>query len=91
VGRYWAWDLKETAATAANLTKAAGGVLGGAQVVFGAVFNILTVVVLTIYFMAAFDWLRLGAYKLVRPRVGRGCRRSATRSWPMSAPTWPAP
>jgi predicted PurR-regulated permease PerM len=37
------------------------------------VFNILTVVVLTIYFMAAFDWLRLGAYKLVAasrwPRV----------------------
>jgi hypothetical protein len=52
-------DRLQSAATAANLTKAAGGVLGGAQVVFGAVFNILTVVVLTIYFMAAFDWLRL--------------------------------
>jgi predicted PurR-regulated permease PerM len=71
--QYQIIDRLQSAATASNMTKAAGGVLGGAQVVFGAVFNILTVVVLTIYFLSAFDRLRLGAYKLVpasrRPRV----------------------
>ena len=63
--QYQLIDRLRSAATAANLTRAAGGVLGGAQIVFGALFNVLTVVVLTIYFMAAFDRLRLGAYKLV--------------------------
>ena len=63
--QYQIIDRLQSAATASNMTKAAGGVLGGAQVVFGAVFNVLTVVVLTIYFLAAFDRLRLGAYKLV--------------------------
>jgi predicted PurR-regulated permease PerM len=43
----------------------AGGVLGGARALFGALFNVLTVVVLTVYFMAAFDRIRLGAYRLV--------------------------
>ncbi|MFC0528761.1 AI-2E family transporter [Phytohabitans kaempferiae] len=63
--QYQIIDRLQSAATASNVTRAAGGVLGGAQVVFGAVFNVLTVVVLTIYFLAAFDRLRLGAYKLV--------------------------
>ncbi|BCB91924.1 AI-2E family transporter [Phytohabitans suffuscus] len=63
--QYQIIDRLQSAATASNMTRAAGGVLGGAQVVFGAVFNVLTVVVLTIYFLAAFDRLRLGAYKLV--------------------------
>ncbi|MDQ7908523.1 AI-2E family transporter [Phytohabitans sp. ZYX-F-186] len=63
--QYQIIDRLQSAATASNMTKAAGGVLGGAQVVFGALFNVLTVVVLTIYFLAAFDRLRLGAYKLV--------------------------
>jgi predicted PurR-regulated permease PerM len=63
--QYQIIDRLQSAATAANVTRAASGVLGGAQVVFGAVFNVLTVVVLTIYFMAAFERLRHGAYKLV--------------------------
>src|SRR5690606_5811961 len=41
-----------------NLARVAGGVLGGAQAVFGAVFNVLTVLVLTVYFMAAFDRIK---------------------------------
>jgi predicted PurR-regulated permease PerM len=71
--QYQIIDRLQSAATAANVTRAASGVLGGAQVVLGAVFNVLTVVVLTIYFMAGFERLRHGAYKLVpasrRPRV----------------------
>ena len=55
----------QSAATADNLGRVAGGVLGGAQAVFGAMFNVLTVIVLTVYFMAGFDRLRLGAYRLV--------------------------
>ncbi len=66
-------DQLKSVATAGNVTKALGGVWGGAQVVFSALFNILTVVVLTLYFMAAFDRLKEGGYKLVpasrRPRV----------------------
>lgn len=66
-------DQLKAVATAGNVTKALGGVWGGAQVVFSALFNILTVVVLTLYFMAAFDRLKAGSYKLVpasrRPRV----------------------
>lgn len=58
-------DQLKSVATAGNVTKALGGVWGGAQVVFSAVFNILTVVVLTLYFMAAFDRLKEGGYKLV--------------------------
>jgi predicted PurR-regulated permease PerM len=71
--QYQIIDRLQSAATATNITRAAGGVLGGAQLVFSAIFNVLTVVVLTIYFMAGFDRLRLGGYKLVpasrRPRV----------------------
>lgn len=42
-----------------------GGVVGGAKLVFGTVFSTLTVIVLTIYFMAAFDRIKAGAYALV--------------------------
>jgi predicted PurR-regulated permease PerM len=58
-------DQLKSVATAGNITKALGGVWGGAQVVFSALFNLLTVVVLTIYFMAAFDRLKEGGYRLV--------------------------
>jgi predicted PurR-regulated permease PerM len=62
---YQILDRIKTAATASNITNALGGVWGGAQVVFNAVFNMVTVLVLTIYFMAAFDRLSDGAYRLV--------------------------
>ena len=39
--------------------------LGGAQLVFGTVFRVLTVFVLTLYFMVAFDRIKHGAYRLV--------------------------
>jgi predicted PurR-regulated permease PerM len=50
-------------------------VLGGAQLVFGTVFRVLTVFVLTLYFMVAFNRIKAGAYRLVpasrRERVAR--------------------
>jgi predicted PurR-regulated permease PerM len=58
-------DRLKSAATTDNLTTAVGGVLGGAQFVFGALFNVLTVFVLTMYFMSGFSRLKDGAYKLV--------------------------
>jgi predicted PurR-regulated permease PerM len=58
-------DRLRTAATPGNVTTAIGGVWGGAQFVFGALFNMLTVFVLTIYFMASFERLTEGAYRLI--------------------------
>jgi predicted PurR-regulated permease PerM len=58
-------DRLKTAATPANITNAIGGVWGGAQFVFGALFNLLTIFVLTIYFMGAFDRVKAGAYRLM--------------------------
>ncbi|GIG91781.1 AI-2E family transporter [Plantactinospora endophytica] len=55
----------ESAATTENITRALGGVFGAAGFIFGAVFNIVTVIVLTIYFMATFDRLRDLGYGLV--------------------------
>jgi predicted PurR-regulated permease PerM len=63
--QYHLLDQLANVATAGNITKALGGVWGGVQVAFSALFNILTVVVLTLYFMAAFDRLREGGYRLV--------------------------
>jgi predicted PurR-regulated permease PerM len=63
--QYQIIDRLRTAATPTNITTAIGGVWGGAQFIFGALFNLLTVFVLTIYFMGAFDRVKAGAYKLV--------------------------
>lgn len=68
---YQLLDQLKNVATAGNITKALGGVWGGVQVAFSALFNILTVVVLTLYFMAAFDRLKEGGYRLV-PASRRG-------------------
>jgi predicted PurR-regulated permease PerM len=62
------YDLIERVQSVANpgtVTNALGGVLGGAQLLAGTVFNTLTVLVLTIYFMAAFDRIKDKAYELV--------------------------
>ncbi|MGN9776839.1 AI-2E family transporter [Micromonospora sp. H33] len=67
------YDLMERAQNAANadtVGRALGGVLGGAQLIFGTVFRTLTVLVLTIYFLAYFDRLRALGYALV-PRSRR--------------------
>lgn len=63
--QYQLLDQLKNVATPANVTKALGGVWGGVQVAFSALFNLLTVVVLTLYFMAAFDRLKEGGYRLV--------------------------
>ncbi|MEV6812851.1 AI-2E family transporter [Micromonospora sp. NPDC051296] len=67
------FDLMRRAQEAANadvVGRALGGVLGGAQFVFGTVFRVLTVLVLTIYFLVYFDRLRDLSYALV-PRSRR--------------------
>lgn len=63
--RYNIIDRLRSAATAENITRALGGVLGGAQLVFGTIFRVLTVFILTLYFMVAFDRIKHGAYRLV--------------------------
>jgi predicted PurR-regulated permease PerM len=55
----------QSALDAGTVGNALGGVVGGAKLVFGTIFNVLTVLVLTIYFMTAFDRIREGAYALV--------------------------
>jgi predicted PurR-regulated permease PerM len=65
VERYGLVDRVRNAANADNLGRALGGVLGGAQLVFGTVFRALTVLVLTIYFLVYFDRLRNLGYALV--------------------------
>ena len=60
----------QSAINAGTVTNALGGVVGGAKLLFGTIFNVLTVLVLVIYFMAAFDRIKEGAYALV-PRTRR--------------------
>ncbi|MEV5767904.1 AI-2E family transporter [Micromonospora sp. NPDC052213] len=70
VERYDLMERLQNAANPATIGGALGGVLGGAQMVFGTVFRGLTVLVLTIYFLAYFDRLRDLGYSLV-PRSRR--------------------
>lgn len=63
--RYDVIDKVQNAVNAGTISQALGGVLGGAQFLFGTVFRVLTVLVLTIYFMAAFDRIKGAAYQLV--------------------------
>ncbi|RKN42007.1 AI-2E family transporter [Micromonospora endolithica] len=65
VERYGLVERARNAADADTLGRALGGVLGGAQLVFGTVFRTLTVLVLTIYFLAYFERLRNLGYALV--------------------------
>ncbi|HEY8533516.1 MAG TPA: AI-2E family transporter [Micromonospora sp.] len=62
------FDLAERVRSAANVEvveRAIGGVYGGARWVFGTVFNVVTVLVLTIYFLATFERIKDLAYRLV--------------------------
>ncbi len=68
--RYDVMERVQAAANADNVGRALGGVLGGAQLIFGTVFRLLTVLVLTIYFLAYFDKLRELGYALA-PRSRR--------------------
>jgi predicted PurR-regulated permease PerM len=65
VQRYDITTKVNSAVNAGTLTNALGGVVGGARLVFGTVFNTLTVLVLTIYFMASFDRLREVGFAMV--------------------------
>jgi predicted PurR-regulated permease PerM len=70
VERYDVVERVQGAANADTIGRALGGVLGGAQLIFGTVFRTLTVLVLTIYFLAYFNKLRSLGYALV-PRSRR--------------------
>ncbi|MFI0795747.1 AI-2E family transporter [Micromonospora rubida] len=70
VVRFDVMEKVQAAANAKTIGRALGGVLGGAQLIFGTLFRALTVVVLTIYFLAWFDRLRDLGYSLV-PRSRR--------------------
>jgi predicted PurR-regulated permease PerM len=63
--RYGILERVQGALNANTVTNALGGVLGGARLLFGTIFNVLTVLVLTIYFMAAFDRIKNAGYRLV--------------------------
>lgn len=65
VERYGLVERLQSVANAQTVGRALGGVFGGARLFLGTVFNVLTILVLTIYFMAAFDRLRAAAYALV--------------------------
>jgi predicted PurR-regulated permease PerM len=70
VERYDVMQRVQSAANADTIGRALGGVLGGAQLIFGTIFRALTVLVLTIYFLAYFNKLRDLGYALV-PRSRR--------------------
>jgi predicted PurR-regulated permease PerM len=65
VQRYDILTKVQNAVNAGTVGNALGGVVGGAKLLFGTIFNVLTVLVLTIYFMAAFERIKEGAYALV--------------------------
>jgi predicted PurR-regulated permease PerM len=65
IERYDVMKRVQSAANAQTVGRALGGVFGGARLIFGTLFNVLTVLVLTIYFLATFDRLKTLGYALV--------------------------
>lgn len=65
IERYDLLDRAQGAANAQTISRALGGVFGGARLIFGTLFNALTVLVLTIYFMGTFERLKRAAYAVV--------------------------
>jgi predicted PurR-regulated permease PerM len=65
VQRYDIANRVQGAVNAGTITNALGGVVGGARLLFGTIFNVLTVLVLTIYFMASFERIKATGYRLV--------------------------
>ncbi|MEU4561257.1 AI-2E family transporter [Actinoplanes sp. NPDC023936] len=65
IQRYDVVTKVQSAINAGTVGNAVGGVVGGARLLFGTVFNILTVLVLTIYFMAAFERIKETGYSIV--------------------------
>ncbi len=65
VQRYDVVNRVTSALNAGTVGGAVGGVVGVGRMLAGTVFNLLTVLVLTIYFMASFDRIRETGYSLV--------------------------
>jgi predicted PurR-regulated permease PerM len=65
VQRYDILNTVQSSLNAGTVTNALGGVVGGARLLAGTIFNVLTVLVLFIYFLAAFDRIKEGGYALV--------------------------
>ena len=65
IQRYDIVNRVQSALNAGTIGNALGGVVGGAKLLFGTIFNVLTVLVLTIYFMASFDRIKESTYALV--------------------------
>jgi predicted PurR-regulated permease PerM len=77
IQRYDIMNKVQSALDAGTVGNALGGVVGGAKLVFGTIFNVLTVLVLTIYFMASFERIKESGYALV-PATRRGRVRLLT-------------
>jgi predicted PurR-regulated permease PerM len=65
IQRYQIIAKVQNALDAGTVGNALGGVVGGAKLLFGTIFNVLTVLVLTIYFMASFEKIKSLGYALV--------------------------
>jgi predicted PurR-regulated permease PerM len=65
IQRYDVINRVQSALDAGTVGNALGGVVGGAKLLFGTIFNVLTVLVLTIYFMASFERMKERGYSLV--------------------------
>jgi predicted PurR-regulated permease PerM len=65
VQRYDLVNRVQSAINASTVGNTLGGVLGAAGLIFGTILNVLAVLVLTIYFMAAFERIKRSAYRLV--------------------------
>ncbi|MCY1140460.1 AI-2E family transporter [Actinoplanes sp. Pm04-4] len=65
VQRYDIVNRVTSALNAGTVGNAVGGVVGVGRMLAGTIFNLLTVLVLTIYFMASFDRIRETGYSLV--------------------------
>ncbi|MBV1854478.1 AI-2E family transporter [Catellatospora tritici] len=64
LARYDLVNRLKSAATPETLGQALSGVFGGVLLFFGLIFNIVTAAVLTIYFLAAWQRLKEGFYRL---------------------------
>ena len=65
VERYDLLNKAQSAISASTVGNTLGGIAGAAGLIFGTIFNVLTVLVLTIYFMAAFERIKKGTFRMV--------------------------
>lgn len=65
IQRYDLLAKAQSAISASTVGNTLGGIAGAAGLIFGTIFNVLTVLVLTIYFLAAFERIKKGAFRMV--------------------------